>query len=266
MYDLHALGWSSFQQLCLTITREILGQTVESFLDSDDGGRDGAFRGTWRATGQEELIGSFVIQCKFTSRRDHSLQLSELDDEVDKASRLASKGLCNSYVLMTNAGLSGTRAEDIKALLQAAGVKHVATFGSTWINQQIRENKRLRMLVPRVYGLGDLSQILDERAYRQARAILESMREDLAKVVATDAYPKAAAAQGIPSLALRAPSGMPWAEVEESLITEDFITAAMSEYYLWSLNCRRQMFRVTLAQGVGLLYSESYYDKAHAMP
>src|SRR6266545_2028391 len=50
------------------------------------------------------------------------------------------------------------------------------------------------MLVPRVYGLGDLSQILDERAYVQARAILESLREDLAKVVVTDAYRKAAEA------------------------------------------------------------------------
>ena len=73
-------------------------------------------------------------------------------------------------------------------------MKHGATFGSTWISQQIRENRRLRMLVPRVYGLGDLSQILDERAYAQARAILESLREDLAKVVVTDAYQKAAEA------------------------------------------------------------------------
>ena len=40
-YDLHNLGWSSFQQLCLTIAREVLDQTVESFLDSGDGGRDG---------------------------------------------------------------------------------------------------------------------------------------------------------------------------------------------------------------------------------
>ena len=63
MYDLHNLGWNSFHQLCLTITREILGQTVESFLDSGDGGRDGAFTGKWRATGQEDLTGSFVIQC-----------------------------------------------------------------------------------------------------------------------------------------------------------------------------------------------------------
>lgn len=194
MYDLHTLGWNSFQQMCLTITREILGQTVESFLDSSDGGRDGAFAGTWRTMEQEDLTGSFVIQCKFTTRRNHSLQLSELEDEVEKARKLAAKGLCDSYVLMTNAGLSGPRSQGIKGLLHAAGVKHVATFGSTWINQQIRENKRLRMLVPRIYGLGDLSQILDERAYTQAKAILESMREDLAKVVVTDAYRKAAEA------------------------------------------------------------------------
>jgi hypothetical protein len=194
MYDLHNLGWNSFQQLCLTITREILAQTVESFLDSADGGRDGAFTGTWRQTGQEDLTGPFVIQCKFTSKSDHVLKPSDLSEEVEKAKKLVAKGLCESYVLMTNAGLSGTQDEKIKALFTAVGVKHVATFGSTWISQQIRENKRLRMLVPRVYGLGDLSQILDERAYAQARAILESLREDLAKVVVTDAYRKAAEA------------------------------------------------------------------------
>jgi hypothetical protein len=194
MYDLYSLGWNSFQQLCLTITREILGQTVESFLDSGDGGRDGAFAGKWKATGWESLTGAFVIQCKFTSKRNYVIRTSDLSDEVEKAKNLVANGLCDSYILMTNANLSGTRAEEIKALFQAAGVKHVAAFGSTWISQQIRENKRLRMLVPRMYGLGDLSQILDERAYSQARAILESLREDLAKVVVTDAYRKAAEA------------------------------------------------------------------------
>lgn len=191
MYDLHNLGWNSFQQLCLTITREILAQTVESFLDSGDGGRDGAFTGKWGPTKQEDLSGSFVIQCKFTSKINYILRTSDLSDEVEKARRLAAKGLCDSYVLMTNAGLSGTRSEKIKALFKDAGVKRVAVFGSTWISQQIRENKRLRMLVPRVYGLGDLSEILDERAYVQARTILESLREDLAKVVVTSAYRRA---------------------------------------------------------------------------
>ncbi|MDQ5986395.1 MAG: hypothetical protein CSYNP_02119 [Syntrophus sp. SKADARSKE-3] len=191
MIDLHSLGWSSFQQLCLTITREILGQTVESFLDSNDGGRDGAFAGEWKTSGREELSGSFVIQCKFTSKINYTLKISDLSDEVEKAKKLAAQGLCNSYVLMTNAGLSGTAVVKIKTLFKAAGIKQIATFGSTWISQQILENKRLRMLIPRVYGLGDLSQILDERAYVQARTILESMREDLAKVVVTDAYRRA---------------------------------------------------------------------------
>ena len=194
MYDLHELGWSSFQQLCLTITREVLGQTVESFLDSNDGGRDGAFVGQWNPTGHEELTGQFVIQCKFTSRTNHTLRSSDLTDEVVKVRRLVEQGLCDSYVLMTNAGLTGNHAKEIEALLKGAGAQHVLLLGSTWVVQQIRENKRLRMLVPRVYGLGDLGQILDERAYAQARAILESLREDLAKVVVTDAYRRAAAA------------------------------------------------------------------------
>lgn len=191
MFDLHNLGWSSFQQLCLTITREILGQAVESFLDSRDGGRDGAFAGEWKPSGQENLSGRFVIQCKFTSKINYVLKTSDLSDEIEKARQLVAQRLCDSYVLMTNAGLSGTGAAKIKTLFKAAGVKQVATFGSTWISQQILENKRLRMLVPRVYGLGDLSQILDERAYLQARTILESMREDLAKVVVTDVYRRA---------------------------------------------------------------------------
>lgn len=194
MYDLHRLGWNSFQQLCLTITREVLGQTIESFLDSNDGGRDGAFVGQWNPIGREYLTGRFVIQCKFTSRINHVLHPSNLSDEVAKVKKLVEQGLCDSYILMTNAGLSGKQTRLIEALFRSVGVKHVALLGSTWINQQIRENKRLRMLVPRVYGLGDLSQILDERAYAQARAILESLREDLAKVVVTDAYRKAAAA------------------------------------------------------------------------
>jgi hypothetical protein len=194
MYDLHTLGWNSFQQLCLTIAREALGQTVESFLDSADGGRDGAFAGTWNPRGHEALTGRFVIQCKFTSKTAHVLRRSDVADEVRKVEKLVAKGLCDTYVLMTNAGISGARAEELEVTFRLAGAQHVVLLGSTWIEQQIRENTQLRMLVPRVYGLGDLSKILDERAYKQARVILESMRDDLAKVVVTASYQKAATA------------------------------------------------------------------------
>src|ERR1039457_1069250 len=107
MYDLYNLGWHSFQQLCLTITHEIFGQTVESFLDSSDAGRDGAFTGIWTPSRQETLSGRFVIQCKFTNKRDKNLSQSDLKDEVQKAKRLVENGHCDCYVLMTNAGISG---------------------------------------------------------------------------------------------------------------------------------------------------------------
>src|SRR6266853_6209495 len=67
--------------------------------------------------------------------------------------------------------------------------------------------------------------------------------------IATTSGSGGAALLGIPSLALRAPSGTPRTEVEESLTIEDFITADMSGYYLWTLNYRRQMSHCTLAQG-----------------
>lgn len=191
MYDLYNLGWHSFQHLCLTVTREILGQTVEVFLDSSDAGKDGAFSGTWEASKGQSLAGRFVIQCKFTGRRDKTLGKSDVVEDVEKARKLVAAGRCNCYILMTNAGVSGAAAEDIETLFKDAGVEHVLLLGSTWICQQIKENKRLRMLVPRVYGLGDLGQILDERAYAQAKALLASLRDDLSKVVLTKAYHKA---------------------------------------------------------------------------
>ncbi len=194
MYDLHILGWHSFQQLCLTITREILGQTIESYLDSADAGKDGAFAGTWRSLEGESLSGRYVIQCKFTGKRDKTLKSSDVAEDREKARKLVLAGRCDSYILMTNAGITGSEAEQIEPLFIEAGVKQFRMFGSTWISQQIRENKRLRMMVPRVYGLGDLSQILDERAYEQAKALLSLLKDDLAKVVLTGAYRRAAEA------------------------------------------------------------------------
>ncbi len=190
-YDLHLLGWHSFQQLCHTITREILGQTVQAFLDTGDGGRDGAFSGDWKSEGAEDLTGKFVIQCKFFTKRDSVIKVGDLSDEFKKIKRLVKEGRCDCYLIMTNGTLTGPNAEKIEDKILSLGVKQVRTFGATWVCQQIHENKKLRTSVPRLYGLGDLSEILDDRAYSQARALLHSMREDLSKVVITDAYRKA---------------------------------------------------------------------------
>lgn len=190
-YDLHRLGWHSFQQLCIAVTTTVLGQTVESFLEGHDGGRDGAFKGSWSPKVNEIYTGKFVIQCKFSARREHNLNFSDIADELAKAKKLVSKGQCDIYVFITNAGVTGVSHLKIVEAFEAVGVKHVLVFDSTWICQKIEMHSNLRMNVPRLYGLGDLSQILDERRYKQTRALLSELQPDLAKTVVTDTYRKA---------------------------------------------------------------------------
>jgi hypothetical protein len=188
-YELHTLGWKAFQDLCASITGEVLGQTVQVFVPSKDGGRDGAFHGQWNRTENEQWSGSFTVQCKFTHKKDTTLSARHISDELDKAKRLAAQGLADNYILMTNFALSGVGDETLRKLfLSVAGIRNFVAFGKDWIDKQIRESARLRMLVPRVYGLGDLSQILDERAYAQATDILSSLGDDLATFVITDAH------------------------------------------------------------------------------
>ncbi len=193
--ELHTLGWKAFQTLCVTIVGEVWGQTVQSFFDSHDGGRDGAFQGTWKSKSGEVFEGSFTAQCKFTAKADKQIQLADLTDELDKAKRLAARGLSDNYFLFTNARLTGTNEETIQnAFLEIAGIKKFAAYGGDRISHFIRDSSRLRMLVPRVYGLGDLGQILDERGYDQAREILSALGDDLSKFVITDAYQRSAKA------------------------------------------------------------------------
>ncbi|WP_213290536.1 hypothetical protein [Bradyrhizobium sp. sGM-13] len=194
-YELHSLGWKAFQQLCVAVASEIWGQTVQGFYDTHDGGRDGAFHGQWKVQSGETLSGSFAAQCKFTSQPAKTLRLADLKDEISKIERLAEHGLADNYFLFTNARLTGTFEEKLRStVLAISGVKHFAAYGSDRISQFIHESPRLRMLVPRIYGLGDLSQILDERAYAQSQEILSALGDDLSKFVLTSAYRKAAKA------------------------------------------------------------------------
>jgi hypothetical protein len=190
-FELHTLGWEAFQNLCGHVAREILGQTVTAFSTSNDAGQDGAFQGSWKRAKNETFSGRFVLQCKFTSRRDQHLTLSDLKDEIKKAELLAESGLAETYLLMTNARVSGEADKAIReAFSKIPGLNYFELFGSEWLTQQILSSKRLRALVPRIYGLGDLSQILDERVYQQTEEILETWRDNLSKFVPTEAHHK----------------------------------------------------------------------------
>lgn len=198
-FELHTLGWRAFQDLCAAVLRQVWGQSAQAFADSNDAGRDGAFHGVWRdhpgETGLRDLPeGPFVLQSKHTKNPGSTLSPSDLADELGKVQAMVRRGLCRSYVLMTNARVTGRSEEQIRARLRDAGVEHPLVLGGQWVCDTIAAHRELRLFVPRVYGLGDLSQILDERAYAQASTLLASSRDQVATFVVTESYRRAAEA------------------------------------------------------------------------
>lgn len=198
-FALHTLGWRAFQDLCAAVLREVWGQSVQAFADSNDGGRDGAFYGIWQPPAEPDGVqsvppGPFVLQCKHTKKAGATLAPSELEDEFTKAAALVERGMCGTYVLLTNARVTGASEEEIRQRLRACGVAHPLVWDGQWLSDMIATHRGLRMFVPRVYGLGDLSQILDERAYTQASVLMASAPEQVATFVVTGAYRKAARA------------------------------------------------------------------------
>ena len=169
-----------------------MGQTFQSFADGIDGGRDGAFCGQWTPQFEDSLFGSFTIQCKHTSKSDNTLTNSVIEKECSKVTRLAGKGLADNYILVTNHSLPAKVEEYAKSAFVQAGAGTALVYGSEWINGTIAEYPSLRRLVPRLYGLGDLTQIVTHQAYRQAREVLDSLAPDLACFVPTESYRRCA--------------------------------------------------------------------------
>ena len=169
-----------------------MGQSFQSFTVGPDGGRDGAFYGTWEAQCGDILSGNFTIQCKHSSKPERNLNNSAIQDELAKIEHLAADGLADIYILVTNLKLPGNVEKTARHAIQAAGAGTARIYGPRWIDAKISENPRLRRLVPRLYGLGDLTQIMTHQAYRQARTTLEHLAPDLVTFVPTDSYRKCA--------------------------------------------------------------------------
>ncbi|MCA0307166.1 MAG: hypothetical protein LCH87_07345 [Actinobacteria bacterium] len=207
-YRLHTLGWRAFQDLCAVILQRVLGQTFHTFADTNDAGRDGAFYGEWAVPGDVPAdvsaaglsaiaaSGPTVAQCKFSAQATGTLTPSMLGDEMDKAERLHRQGLCDAYLLLTNLRVSARTEAWVRAQCASVGVSHSLVLDGQWICQQIESSPDLRRYVPRVYGLGDLGRILDDRRLRQAEALLARLRPDLETFVPTTAYRRAAEALG----------------------------------------------------------------------
>lgn len=185
-FPLHRLGWKAFQDLCVALVEERLQRPVQTFIPTNDAGRDGAFRGQWDGID----FGELTIQCKFTSKEEQRLTLSDLADEIGKAENLAKKNLATDYIILTNHRVTGQSELKIKAAFQAVGVGNCRVFHRDWITERVHQSPRLRMMVPRLYGLLDMAGLLDERAYRQAQLILSEMGDNIQKLVVTEAHRK----------------------------------------------------------------------------
>lgn len=188
MVDLaiHTLGWKAFQDLCAQVCAEVFGTTISVYREAQDGGQDAVFL-TRRSSEHEEQVEA-TVQCKFSSKADLRLRAGDINSELDTVRALVSSGRAKAYYLISSLGVDAPVAAEIRDKLIEAGVVEPHVLGREWLTIQIRSSPRLRALVPRVYGLGDLSTILDERCAQQTQALLGHLRPGLRVYVPTAAH------------------------------------------------------------------------------
>lgn len=186
---IHTLGWKAFQDLCAQVCAVTLGTIVSIYREAQDGGQDAVFQTRKADSGQEGV--EATIQCKFSGKADLRLRATDVDAELATVRELVAGGQAKTYYFITSQGVDAPVAGKIRAKLVEAGVPEPHVLGREWLTQQIRSSARLRALVPRVYGLGDLSTILDERCAHQTQALLGHLQPGLRVYVPTAAHRRA---------------------------------------------------------------------------
>ncbi len=192
-YNLHRLGWTAFEDVCMQIMRVVLGETCSRFRPGPDGGRDGWFLGEAARSlaNQQKLDGAFVIQCKHTSLPHAPLDVADMKKEIAKVRAIAATNPSH-YILMTNRQVSAQAEARIRAAIEAVpGVGRCLVLAETWIEDTIDAHPRLLRLVPRLYGIGDLSQIVSFVLQEQTKAVLEDLALPLRTFVPTESYRRA---------------------------------------------------------------------------
>ena len=181
---LHTIGWRAFQDLCSQVCEVVLGRPVEIFREAQDGGQDAVF--LIPADPDAPPIGT--VQCKHTSEAGKALKVADLTAEIGHVEGLVRARQADTYAFMTNMSVDAPVAAAMRAKLRALGVRKPHILGRQYIVRVIRSSARLRALVPQVYGLGDLTSIVDERLSEQSRALLDSWIPKLRTYVPTQAH------------------------------------------------------------------------------
>lgn len=181
---LHTIGWRAFQDLCSQVCEVVLGRPVEIFREAQDGGQDAVFL----VSSGSELPPIGTVQCKHSSEAGKALKTGDLSSEIENVEELVKAGQADTYAFMTNMSVDATVAVAMRARLRALGVRKPHILGRQYIVRVIRSSARLRALVPQVYGLGDLTSIVDARLSEQSRALLDSWVPKLRTYVPTKAH------------------------------------------------------------------------------
>jgi hypothetical protein len=185
---LHSIGWRAFQDLCSQVCEEVLQRPVEIFREAQDGGQDAVFL-VPSTDGGATYTGS--VQCKHSSNSLQHLKVGDLTPELKHVEELVAAGQAHTYIFMTSMSVDAPVALQLRAKLRALGVSKAHVLGKQYLVRAIRSSARLRALVPQVYGLGDLSAILDQRLLQQTRALLDHWIPKLKVYVPTAAHRKA---------------------------------------------------------------------------
>lgn len=190
---LHTIGWRAFQDLCSQVCEVVLQRPVEIFREAQDGGQDAVFL---VPGGSAEARSIATVQCKHTSDPTKALKTSDLNAELEHIERLIADGQADTYVFMTNMSIDAPVAAAMRARLSALGIRKPHILGRQFLIRSIRSSARLRALVPQVYGLGDLTSIIDARISEQSRALLDNWIPKLKTYVPTRAHRDAVRAIG----------------------------------------------------------------------
>ena len=185
---LHTIGWKAFQDMAAQVCEERLKTSVTIHHEAKDGGQDAVFL---ISGSLKKAPPAGTVQVKYSSDPKGSLTLSGLTPELEKLQELVAAGEADSYIFVSNMSVSALNAKAIRTKLREYGVRKPEVWGKQQITLTIRESAKLRALVPQIYGLGDLSTILDVRAIEQTKAILKAWLPKLKAYVPTKSHDRA---------------------------------------------------------------------------
>lgn len=154
-FRLYELSDDDFEDLCVKISVDWLGEGVTPFAPGPDGGRDGKFTGTANSfpSSSEPLNGKVVLQAKhaaspIASYSDKSFQRTLKNEEYPRIKKLVEDEMCEHYILFANRKLTGGAEKKIHGELMALGLHSAHIIGAERLNLELENKPNLASSLP----------------------------------------------------------------------------------------------------------------------